>query len=279
MSSRLDDAISLSLAEAKQSGIWLRSWCPICAEERGDRGRANFGLNTETGWWHCFRCGKAGKRKGWQCAEVQEVAPVEPAGIPQGFLPLVGEALTSKSLAPAVAYLRKRKVLELAETVGIGACLHGRYAGRVVVPIHTASQQWAGWVSRAWGKSDCPYLYPKMPRAQLLFNAAALEVATSRPVCVVEGVFDALALWPDAVAVLGKPSAWQIRQLAHAKRPVCAVMDGDAWEEGAALALELMILGQTAGSIRLPAKKDPDEVNREWLEVQISEAINQCRIL
>jgi DNA primase len=90
---------------------------------------------------------------------------------------------------------------------------------------------------------------------------------------VVEGVFDALALWPDAVAVLGKPSDQQVDALINAKRPVVIVLDGDAWLEGKWLAARLCLRGKRAGHIRLPPGVDPDEVDRKELEQQAMEAL------
>jgi DNA primase len=112
-----------------------------------------------------------------------------------------------------------------------------------------------------------------MQRGEVLYNHTALHVETERPVMVVEGVFDALALWPHAVAVLGKPSHFQVDALASAKRPVAIVLDGDAWQEGYALAMRLRLAGQRAGSVTLPPKTDPDEVDRAWLEAAVAECI------
>jgi DNA primase len=141
----------------------------------------------------------------------------------------------------------------------------------VVVPILSPDGEWLGHVGRSWQKdAELPYLYGKgLQRRETLYNAAALNVQTDKPVMVVEGVLDALALWPDAVAVLGKPSEPQIWALADAARPVAVVLDGDAWSEGEALAMTLRLEGQRAGSVRLPPKTDPDEVDRGWLDEEV----------
>jgi DNA primase len=99
----------------------------------------------------------------------------------------------------------------------------------------------------------------------LLFNEAVLWVDTDEPVFAVEGVFDTTHVYPNAVAFLGKPLKSHILPLRAARRPVVVCLDGDAWEEGWALAMTLRHYGLRAGSIRLPARRDPNDMERVWL--------------
>lgn len=261
-----------ALAEARPSGgEWLRSNCPFCSEVVGkaDRKQA-FSINRYTGWFHCFRCGTAGRIDRLAEEAIEErPAPKAPSAVapPEGFIALwEGSNAQGRAVRPAVAYLAKRGVgPPLIAEAHVGCCISGKYAGRVVVPVlDSGMRHWLGWVSRAWApRAFRPYLNLPGPwRGGVLYNHAAAHVATDDPLFVVEGVFDALALWPNAAAVLGKPSASQVDALACATRPVVALLDGDAWEESLALALKLRLLGQRAGAIRLPPMLDPDEVDR-----------------
>jgi len=257
------------------SSGWGRTNCPFCYSRIGKPDRKqSFGVLFTTGAYHCFRCGVSGRIP--EFATIEETPSVEDALIakealkpPDGFLQLTEEpARSSLSAEPARAYLRSRGLPEdIWGSAKIGACLSGKHMGRVIVPVLSPDGDWQGWVGRAWVKhAEMAYLYPRgMRRGEVLYNHAALFVPTDRPVMVVEGVFDALALWPDAVAVLGKPSSDQISTLAASKRPVAVVLDGDAWEEGDWLAMRLRLEGQKAGSVKLPPRKDPDEVNKSWL--------------
>lgn len=203
-----------------------------------------------------------------EAPEEEERPVMEP---PSEFYELCrGEGRGSMSLDPARKYLRGRGLADekLWATARIGACAEGFYAGRVIVPVLSPDGDWLGFVGRAWVKKhDVPYLYPRgMARREVLYNHAALLGEGDRPVFVVEGVMDALALWPDAVAVLGKPSAGQLIALAESPRPIAVALDGDAWAEGEKLAMQLQTEGQRAGNIKLPPGKDPDEVPRQWLD-------------
>ena len=108
-----------------------------------------------------------------------------------------------------------------------------------------------------------------------MFNEAALAEVTDEPALVVEGPFDALAYWPQAVAVLGKPTEPQMLTLLRAVRPVVVVLDGDAWQEAEMLAWRLRFEGQRAGWVRLPPMVDPDEVDPAWLREEARRAITR----
>lgn len=275
-----------ALAARPTSTGWWRGRCLICALRTGKPDRKGaFGYNPETGGYSCFKCGSKGRLRSVFRPQSREVADslarlgdADPK--PEGYMPLWEEPLaTAISAEPARDYLHGRGVgPKLWKEARIGACIRGRHAGRVIVPIIDSQDKWQGWVGRAWrGDVEKPYLYPRgMKRAELMYNDAALDERTSEPVMVVEGVFDALALWPDAVAVLGKPSAWQVGALVAASRPIAVVLDGDAWREGEALAMSLRLHGQRAGFVRLPPRVDPDEVPKDELRAMARDCIQEA---
>jgi hypothetical protein len=279
-SNRRGDMVLNAVAgrRASNSG-WVRGNCPFCEmkTDKPDRKQC-LGLHVATGKWHCFRCGSGGiitdlpdditDLKPETPEDKETRRPVEP---PEGFRPIYdGDWLTALMCAAPLDYLRGRGLSdELGKEAGIGAVFEGKLRGRVVVPIYDLDGgTWLGWSARAWyAGAFRKYLYPSgMMRAELIYNHKALHVATDKPVYVVEGVFDALALWPDAVAVLGKPSSFQVDALEIAKRPVVVCFDGDAWREGDALSRKLRFLGQRAGFIRLGPGIDPDEMDRAELD-------------
>lgn len=281
MTSAVRQLAEQSAQGTRGSGAWRRGICLACPTRTGkpDR-RGCFSFNHLTGWYTCFKCGLGGRVKGFENVEYQapDAPKLEHFEAPEDFLELCrGEGRTSMSLEPAREFLRKRGLKDEAlwKEARIGACLDGRFKGRVVVPILSPEGVWKGYVGRSWHKKpDVPYLYPAgMNRRELLYNHAALLKQTETPVYVVEGVLDVLALWPDAVALLGKPSDAQVYSLAEASRPVVVCLDGDAWEEGEALTMRLQLEGQRAGNVRLPPKTDPDEVERAWLDAEAQRSL------
>lgn len=217
-----------------------------------------------------------------------------PVQLAEGYLPLhVAPFSTAHQLEPARAYLRSRGQDrgygisdEVAAESGVGAVVWGRLRGRLIVPIYDYTlpdagpgqplERWRGWVSRdytAWAHKaglgpapdpfalERPYMYPRnMDREGLLYNEPCLWASEDEPIFVVEGTLDTLALWPDSVAVLGKPLESQIAKLASSPRPKVICLDGDAFEEGLMLALKLRMLGARAGNLKLPPRIDPDQI-------------------
>jgi hypothetical protein len=268
---------ALEQAPAANGQGYARANCPFCDERVGKRDRTRcLSIHVQTGFYGCFRCGIKGKMRGPQYLEVEDlrdaetpaIAPHQAIAPPDSYAPLWREPYSiDRDYAPARRYLIDRGLTRAtAAECQIGACLSGRYAGRVIVPVLDVEREtWLGFVARDYtGQAERKYLYPS-GMVRNLWNHRALLQKTTEPVYVVEGVFDAIAHYPHAVAVLGKPTNEQFSALAAACRPVVVVLDGDAWEEGWALAMRLRVDGAEAGAVRLPPKIDPDEVDPYWL--------------
>jgi hypothetical protein len=284
---------------------WNRAACPLCEYTEGSPDKKkSLGLDTQTGKWSCFRCGSYGFLRaehisllpdmvafyGLDPSDVFEgitkprpkprepvegirtLALYEQPGIEMAELDIYREYMTGTGRDPETKQRRRGLPIDVVREAGVAACLRGRCSGRVVVPLPEYDERadrtkWRGWVARyVLGPHERPYMYPKgLNRDAYLYNEPALWVETDTPVLVVEGTMDALALWPDAAAVLGKPMSSQIDKLVAARRPVCVVLDGDAWQEAYALAMRLRLRGQRAGTVKLSPKEDPDEVDRSAL--------------
>lgn len=267
---------SISGRTVARSG-WVRGNCPFCPTRIGKEDRSlSLGLNTHTGDWHCFRCEARGLvqalpddielRRPAQRASVEVV----PLALPEGFIPLFGGGARDVRIFDARFYMVEERGLPKATLVAarVGVVLDRppedseapNLAGRVVVPIFAPDDRTiVGWSARQWASRWGPkYLYPEgFDRQVTLYNSIALQAVVHSPVFVVEGVIDALALWPDAVACLGKPSDGQIGQLLESRRPIVVVLDGDAWRGAEALALKLKLFGLPCGWIRLAPTTDP----------------------
>lgn len=275
--------VERAISQGRPSGDgWIRARCPFCLARTGKEDRRGaFSFNTVSGWCLCFKCGLKGRVEGFENAPIVAVEEEREFGPdafkpPESFIELAND--DSFTLQPARDYLVGRGLTETTiREAHVGACWQGRYAGRVVFPI-LSKGEWLGFISRLHRKAEpgeAPYLYPEwLKRKNTLYNFEALHAVTDEPVIVVEGALDALAYWPDSVAVLGKPSQEQTFMLADTHRPVAVVMDGDAWTEGMELSLRLQLEGQRAGFVRLPPRTDPDEVDRGWLREEARRCID-----
>jgi len=272
-----DQIIRTALSSAKLRAGWMRTHCPFCGG-RDD----SFSYNPETTYYHCFRCTTKGVLDRSQVEALEEEFAAEREANkakndaeleaitrpPDGFFLLAGD--TSASLAPARDYLHSRGIPERVwHEAQVGACAFGRYAGRVVIPNLMRDGSWYGYTTRVWGKpidKKLKYRYPPGGwRGEVLHNQPALWEETDEHLYVVEGAFDALYLWPHAVAVMGMPSEKQIALLSTSTRPLVVVLDADAWEKGLMLSLRLRLEGCVAGCVKLLDGADPDEVDPVWL--------------
>lgn len=275
---RIKRTVAQLVQGARQSGTgWWRANCPECAARTGKIDyKQCLAISSKHGVFKCWKCGLRGRLDGFDAFDTDEAEerPVDEMPPPDGFISAHLGAAENLSMGPAFNYLRTRVPEELWEETEVGACASGIYAGRVIIPVLSPRRAWLGWVGRTWYPSDRTYTYPPgMNRGALLYNSAVLDLVTDVPVLVVEGVFDALHLWPDAVALFGKASEEQVEALKATNRPVVVVLDGDAWTEGYALATRLKLHGRRAGYVRLPPTLDPDEVPRDWLADEVARSL------
>ena len=287
---RKEDRESVMRAFAGMPGRgWIRTNCPCCERKTAKPDhKASMGYNTETGGFNCFKCGTHGQLFQDQRESLPQSAPSDapveevPPEVAWGYTPLFeGPGLGSRELDGARDYYCGRAVHglspEVGRVTGVGTSSWGILNGRIVVPFpdYEKPGAWAGWVARAYrplapmpdGRLPPQYRYARgFKRDRYFYNSPELFVDTEKPFFVVEGALDVHALWPDAGALLGKPLAFHAALLASAYRPIAVCMDGDAWEDGWSLAMQIRFLGGRAGNIRLPPKIDPDEVERQWLD-------------
>lgn len=230
--------------------------------------------------------------------EAAPAPPRAPAdlGPPDGFVPL-DECARSISMRWVAEYFAGRGVLDQARDVGAGGCARWTYRrrdgttfqvdeGRAVVPfVAERGGPWVGYSARlvrprrarpgAVAREAVKYLYPGgMDRRTALWGAAYVRALPRtgpraglpgwvgpllEAAVVVEGVFDALPLYPKGVATLGKSvSAEQLDALVALRRPLWVALDGDAWRECRALAARLALRGAPdVGWCHLPPGQDP----------------------
>lgn len=275
MSGAYDAEVVTAVAGARPNYQgWLRGRCPLCPIEYGKPDRqTSLAVHSVSGVYKCFRCGGFGRVDpdllGGQVGAVLDPGEAPPyLGPPEGYTALWEPAgAWARCLEPARAFLRARGILDgLWAAAGIGATAVGRYAGRVIIPVLSRTGEWRGWVGRAWvDGAERPYDYPwGMPRGEDLYNGRVLDVETDAPALCVEGALDAVVVGLDASSAFlgspGGPGSEHYAALRRARRPVCIVLDGDAWRAGWALAFQLRLDGSRAGAIRLGPRVDPDEV-------------------
>lgn len=257
--------------------------CPACPDRVGKLDfKHSLSVNMRNGWWKCHRCDYRGRLAGygedgfddddgWE--DVEDEPEVEE---PSDYHALPGRAL---SLERAREYLAGRGVSEqvMAEAK-LGYALKGKHAGRIILPLLDHDDAWLGWVGRGIHQRVFPpsYTAQGMDRRRLFYNQRALtERGPGAALIVTEGPFDALRLWPNAVACMGKPTEDHIERLTICPRPVVVALDGDAWREGLGVARVLRLRGREAYALALPRAEDPGSLPAEVIHAGVAFALKE----
>lgn len=281
----IQESIKLRGLKGPTPGGELNFWCPFCEVKgvpMGDpnalkgclrvtgkatlrnpetREKEQVELSLANGVFNCWRCHTHGigdfswlADGGFDLPKASAPKPPEHPGPPESFEKLSGHPRHTLYRE----YLKGRSVLPAAVAVGAGVCFHGKYHGRVVIP-HIEDGQWRGFVARSLSKTEPPirYLQPRgMPRRQMLWGSPFVQPRDGT-VWVVEGVFDALALFPHAVATYGTGVTDEQLQLLLPYERLVVCFDGEAAAEGKWLAQRLRMRGAQASWCHLPIRQDP----------------------
>lgn len=183
--------------------------------------------------------------------------------LPEGFRPLDGSVHADQ--APYLAYLRSRGVSsEDRGLYRIGYVDRGPYAGRVVVPSFDRHGRINFWSARSIHKWEerFRYMLPREVTKDVISNEHLVD--WTKPVYLVEGAFDELALGPQAIALYGKFMLQRLAvRLVEMKPPMVHVcLDDDAYDEAYQLLGRLLSYDLPCSLVELPGK-DPSVAGQQ----------------
>lgn len=220
--------------------------CPYCG-----KGKKHCWINVEKNTFRCYKCNTSGNiftllrdfgvsdiegylREVEDDTPLKELAEIHKSVRPDwtkgtvelmedGFLPNKGRE-----------YLYSRGVLELAKELGFRIGIEGRVRGNIVIPI-TDNGKIVNYLGRRFMFSGDRYMGPHnnegfTPKGTLVYG---IDRVNGEPLVLVEGVFDALALWEyGGVALMGKTASQaQIRRVLTAASSVTILLDREGTED------------------------------------------------
>ena len=148
------------------------------------------------------------------------------------------ETHTDFSYAKAMKYLKNRGIESYdIERYDIGYCDKGDYAGRIIVPSYDVDNKLNYFIARDFtGSAYLKYKNPPVSKDVVVFEN---QIDFSEPIILCEGVFDAMAIRRNAIALLGKniPSKLKVRLVEHNVKQVTIVLDEDAFKNALTLSL------------------------------------------
>ncbi len=182
--------------------------------------------------------------------------------LPVGYTPFGRRA--SYVEAPYLTYLRGRGVSERTRVLyRMGYADDGIYAGRVIVPSfdHTGAINF--WSARSIHDVDHALRY-RLPFASKDIVSNEHMVDWRQPVFLVEGIFDEVAIGPQAIALNGKfiQQRLMLRLVEHRPPLVHVCLDTDARPEAEKLAARLLTYDLRCTVVDL-SEKDPGDLGRE----------------
>ena len=151
------------------------------------------------------------------------------------------ETHTDFSYAKAMKYLKNRGIESYdIERYDIGYCDKGDYAGRIIVPSYDADNKLNYFLARDFtGNAYLKYKNPPVSKDVVVFEN---QIDFFEPLILCEGVFDAIAIRRNAIALLGKniPNKLKMRLIEHGVKEVSIVLDNDAFKNALYLSESLM---------------------------------------
>lgn len=247
-----------------QVNIITHNWkCWICKETNKTSGKTIKSLFKKLNVFNRFKDElKKYKINTYDFFSEKQDAPI---ALPDEF-----QSLTKKSWMPeykhALNYVLSRGITPVdIIKYNIGFCGSGQYKNRVIIPSYDANGKLNYFVSRTWIK-DHPmkYMNPTVSKEIIGFE---LLVNWNIPICITEGIFDAIAIRRNVIPLFGKIINDTLKQKIVENRvtELYLILDADALGNVIRSAKELMSYGVKVYAVRL-RDKDPSELGYDKIQ-------------
>ena len=251
--------------------------CPFC-----HHAKKKLEVDIDSQHWHCWICNAAGRKiislfkklnverhkisKLFEYISETEYRPkitttnTTACELPTEFLPLWKLDTQDPEYRNAIYYLKKRGVtIYDILKYRIGYCRRGLYSGKIIIPSYDANGVLNYFVGRAYYEDDV--WRHKNPRVSKDIIGFELHINWNYPVCLVEGVFDAIAIRRNAIPLFGKtiPDQLKHRIIENNVKTIYICLDKDARKQAIETAEYFMANGVDVYFVDLQ-EKDPSDV-------------------
>jgi DNA primase len=171
------------------------------------------------------------------------------------------------SYTKAMNYLKNRGIESYdIERYDIGYCSDGDYMGRIIVPSYDVDNKLNYFLARDFtGNAYLKYKNPPVSKDVVVFEN---QIDFSEPLVLCEGVFDAIAIRRNAIALLGKniPSKLKMKMIENKVSEVYVVLDLDAMKNAIAISETLLSENINVRFVKMGNKDAADEGFRAMVE-------------
>jgi len=258
----------------QKGGNEVLFFCPNCKHYK-----RKLNINTNTGFYHCWVCNFSGKSFGTLLKKIG--APKEyfdllckhkikidlnkkseiKLMLPDGFKPLYKPS-DNIEYKHALSYCFKRG-LSIYEIVryNIGYCTSGEFRNRIIVPSYDAYGNLNFYCGRDFCDGRMKYRLCESTKDIVGFE---LFTDFSKPITLVEGVFDAFAVKYNVVPLFGKTLSNKLKMKLLTNKPprVNVLLDNDALNSSFRICEFLIQNNINTYLVRLD-EKDPNEIGHK----------------
>lgn len=276
MISSVETVIRQHFGSYSESGSEISVACPFCPKRDGKK---KLYINVEKGVYNCFRCGETGGIRALLRFMGKEHITLAPASkrevaiahnTEDGGIPL--NKKTKGVLGDmALNYLRGRGLDDkLIDSLDLRYYISGKYKDRIRFPVRNADGDDVFCLYRAFAASIEPkVMFPHTGdtlarKSEAMFGL--FEAKRNTTIYIVEGEFDALTLWGNAVALLGsymsKAQEGLIINTFDSSVTLNVLLDGDKPKEAMDICERLALHMDNVYFVPL-GKLDPNDLGRE----------------
>lgn len=266
--------------------------CPFC-HHRKPKLEINLDANSPSfQHWACWVCGTKGRTirsllkhlnlsrteaenilQYVQRGEEQEETTKKIVRLPEEFEPLELASHSSVYANRVRKYLYARGLTDIDFVrYGIGYCMKGKYADRVIIPSYDENNALNYFVARSLNSGTyLKYVNPDIDKSNCIIFENLIN--WDEPVILCEGVFDAMAIRRNAVPLLGQNiSPALMKKIITSPCPdIYMTLDRDAVKRALNHCETFLSMGKRVFFIE-PSEKDPSEEGFRKFTEQVQQA-------
>lgn len=288
-SGRLFPIFSAILGESKQySKGEYYFYCPFCSHYN-----PKLAVNLLKGKWHCWKCNASGhsllsllkklsatKEQIQQLKEIlvdelpqyqQDLSVSSTLSLPEEFKPLwkINGEIEQKH---ALIYLKNRGItVHDIFRYELGYCTSGMYANRIIIPSFDSDGKLNYFVGRDFFESSTlKYKNPPISKNIIGFE---YHINWKYPICLCEGVFDAMAIKWNAIPLFGKTVSPILKQkiIENKVSEIFVALDKDASTQATNMSESFLKNGLKVHFIEMN-EKDPSKIGFESMRKLITDS-------